>query len=169
MSATPLSSPAGSHEVAQAALAAEMSISIYTLSAHINIHTECPYQYTHCVPISIYTLCAYINLLWETRGGRRQLPRARGLGPTQLPALPKRERCQVGPKDASWPMHSCGNTAPLYKLDLLWETRGGCDSLLQACGLGPAQLRCASLPSPRGRLLSRRTARSISARVARRG
>jgi hypothetical protein len=23
----------------------------------------------------------------------------------------KRERCQVGPKDASWPMHSCGNTA----------------------------------------------------------
>jgi hypothetical protein len=23
----------------------------------------------------------------------------------------ERERSQVGPKDASWPMHSCGNTA----------------------------------------------------------
>ena len=23
----------------------------------------------------------------------------------------ERERCQVGPKDASWPMHSGGNTA----------------------------------------------------------
>jgi hypothetical protein len=22
----------------------------------------------------------------------------------------KRERCQVSPKDASWPMNSCGNT-----------------------------------------------------------
>ena len=35
-----------------------------------------------------------------------------GAGPTGAPAeLPERERCYVGPEDASWPMCSGGNTA----------------------------------------------------------
>jgi hypothetical protein len=39
------------------------------------------------------------------------LPRLEALLAVHAWPLLERERCQVGPKDATWPMHSCGNTA----------------------------------------------------------
>jgi hypothetical protein len=48
--------------------------------------------------------------------GRRVLDEAPRLAVAAPPL--ERDRRQVGPKDASWPMHSCGNTACYARLEL---------------------------------------------------
>jgi hypothetical protein len=51
----------------------------------------------------------------------------------------KPERCQVGPKDASWPMHSCGNTAIKgCSWPNFWACLG-CFSLRRLCGRAPRE------------------------------